>query len=62
MTNKDKVIAAFLVSLGVFSIAQATIYVKSLSGKERTVLVALAKNQSKQVFSPGGVEIFTKLA
>ncbi len=42
MTNKDKVIAAFLVSLGLFSVANATKYVISLSGSEKESILSVA--------------------
>jgi len=43
MKNKDKIIAAFLVSLGLFSTAQATQYVGGLSIKEKQALSVVAQ-------------------
>lgn len=40
MTNKDKIIAAFLVSLGALSVSQATQYVSAISQGEKTVLIS----------------------
>lgn len=40
MTNKDAVIAAFLVSLGALSVAQASSYVSAISQDEKTVLMS----------------------
>jgi 1-deoxy-D-xylulose 5-phosphate reductoisomerase len=42
MTNKDKVIAAFLVSVGLFSTAVATKYVSSLSPAQKQSLMPAA--------------------
>lgn len=39
MTNKDTIIVAFLVSLGVFSSGVATQYVNSLTPDQKTVLL-----------------------
>lgn len=39
MTNKDTIIAAFLVSLGVFSSGVATQYVSSLTPDQKVVLL-----------------------
>jgi hypothetical protein len=41
MTNKDKVMVAFLVSVGMFSTVQAGDYVKSLSSKEKPTLLSV---------------------
>ena len=49
MTNKDKVIAAFLVSVGVFSASQAMQYVGTLSSKDKRALSVVAKSPSAQV-------------
>jgi len=43
MTNKDKVIAAFLVSVGIFSSAQAVRYVKTLETNEKNSMISVAK-------------------
>jgi len=40
MANKDVIIAAFLVSLGALSVAQATAYVSVISQDEKAVLMA----------------------
>lgn len=42
MTNKEKVIAAFLVSVGMFSAAQASRYVNTLSDGEKTSLYSVS--------------------
>lgn len=39
MTNKDKMIAAFLVSIGMFSAAAATKYVGALSDDQKNAIV-----------------------
>jgi hypothetical protein len=49
MTNKDKMIAAFLVSVGVFSATQAAQYVGSLSSKEKCALVSVVKGSKANV-------------
>lgn len=43
MKINDKIIAAFLVSAGVFSTAQATQYTKSLSFEQKKDLASVAK-------------------
>lgn len=49
MTNKDKVIAAFLVSVGVFSAAQAMQYVGALSSKDKRALSYVADGSKANV-------------
>ena len=49
MTNTDKILAAFLVSLGLFSAANATKYVLSLSGAEKTSLFSVAKTSNDNI-------------
>jgi len=44
MTNKDKVIVAFLVSAGLFSLTQAKQYVHNLSDTEKQTLKSVTKN------------------
>lgn len=39
MANQDKIIAAFLVSMGLFSVAQANQYVGALSQGEKSALI-----------------------
>ena len=51
MTNKDKVIAAFLVSMGLFQVASARQYVQSLTGKEKTTMLMVVSNSSSNVCS-----------
>lgn len=46
MKNKDKVIAAFLVSMGLFSTTQATQYVSALSTKDKQALSAVAQDDN----------------
>ncbi len=59
MTNKEKVIAAFLVSVGVFSSMQAVQYVRSLSQKEKNVLAVVANGPSNNIVLCQGVESVT---
>jgi hypothetical protein len=49
MKINDKVIVAFLVSAGVFSVVQAAQYVGSLSAKERASLFSVAKASDNNV-------------
>lgn len=44
MTNKDKVLAAFLVSVGMFSATVAVKYVSALSDSQKNALMPAAKN------------------
>lgn len=60
MTNKDKVIAAFLVSLGIFSISQAGLYVTGLSAKEKNTLVAVATDSNEGLTGTEGSEWVTQ--
>lgn len=60
MTNKDKVIAAFLVSVGVFSAAQATKYVATLSQNEKASLISVSANKDNQIFLCSGTEEYTQ--
>ncbi len=46
MKINDKVIAAFLVSVGAFSAAQAIQYVSKLNNTEKNVIVSAAKNSN----------------
>jgi len=58
MTNKDKVIAAFLVSVGVFSATQAMQYVGTLSTKEKSKISMTANKSSDRIITCSGVEAF----
>lgn len=49
MTNKDKIIAAFLVSVGLFSVCNAMHYVKALSDTQKTELSLLASNDLQEI-------------
>lgn len=54
MTNKDKIIAAFLVSIGVFSATQAAQYVRTLSVKEKKILIPAASVSTENIFLCAG--------
>lgn len=58
MTNKDKVIAAFLISAGLFSAAQAVKYIETLSTKDKKTLVSVAVDNSGRIIVANGAEIF----
>ncbi len=49
MKNRDKIIAAFLVSVGFFSAVQAAQYVGTLSAKDKAALGSVAKASSGSV-------------
>jgi hypothetical protein len=49
MKVNDKAIVTFLVSVGVFTIAQATHYVKTLSIKNKKELISIAKLKNKNI-------------
>lgn len=49
MTSKDKTIAAFLVSVGLFSVCNAVHYVKVLSDAQKTELSLLASNDLQEI-------------
>lgn len=55
MTNKDKMIAAFLVSVGVFSAVQATQYVSTLSLDKKNSLASVAKSSDGKILLCSGV-------
>lgn len=52
MKNNDKVLVAFLVTLGLFSTVQATQYVNSLSSQDKAVLQATAEDSTGAVENP----------
>lgn len=49
MMKKDKVIVAFLVSVGLFSVCNAMCYVKALSDAQKTELSLLASNDTQEI-------------
>lgn len=54
MTNKEKIVAAFLVSMGLFSAKYAVEYVGSLSSHEKTELFMLSKTSGKNILLASG--------
>lgn len=48
MTKNDRLLAAFLVSMGLFSIAQAIHYIQMLPEKQKSALMPVLKNSAKQ--------------
>ena len=56
MKNSDKIIVAFLVSVGVFSTIQAKQYVGSISLKDKKVVLSVAKAATgKQILLCSGI-------
>lgn len=55
MANKEKIIVAFLVSVGVFSASQAAQYVGSLSNGNKKALMAIAKKADGKILLCSGV-------
>jgi hypothetical protein len=55
MTNKEKIITAFLVSVGVFSASQAIQYVGTLSNGQKKALVTIAKKSDGKILLCSGV-------
>jgi hypothetical protein len=55
MKNKDKIIIVFLVSAGIFSITQATQYIKTLSLEKKTELISVAKSSDGKIVLCSGV-------
>lgn len=51
-------IAAFLVSVGLFSSAQSVEYVSTLSEKDKGALISVATDRSGMVQAADGAEIF----
>ncbi len=49
MTNKDKVIATFLVSVGIFSAGVANKYVSSLSMAQKNSILPIVKSSGQMV-------------
>lgn len=47
MAKKDKVVIAFLVSLGMFSASQASAYVSSLSSSQKIALASAATTSNE---------------
>jgi len=66
MKVNDKAIVTFLVSVGVFTIAQATQYVKTISIKNKKELISIAKLKNKNIVlcenvtAPGNVATDSK--
>jgi hypothetical protein len=48
MKNKDKIIIAFLISVGLFSAIQAVQYVRTLPEKQKNSLMPVIKNSARQ--------------
>lgn len=48
MTKKDRLLAAFLVSMGLFSLAQAIHYVQKLPEKQKNALMPVMKDSARQ--------------
>lgn len=55
MAKNDKMLVAFLVSVGVFSAAQAVQYVGTLTSKDKLTLSATAKSTGQNVLLCQGV-------
>lgn len=60
MTDKNKIIAAFLISAGLFSAAQAMKYIETLSAKDKNALMLVAGDKSVQILVAAGSEVFTE--
>jgi hypothetical protein len=58
MKLNDKFLAAFLVSLGLFSTTQATQYVSALSAKDKSALCSVARSDGKTA-EPAGPTMTT---
>lgn len=55
MKANDKIIAAFLVSVGLFSTVQAKQYVSTLSADEKNAILPVANAQNDRLQLCGGV-------
>ena len=53
MKNKDKVVVAFLVSAGLFSVLQAKQYVSGLSDQQKNALVSVKKTSGQVLLAAG---------
>ena len=60
MKHTDKIIVAFLISAGLFSITQATKYIGTLSAKNKKALLSVATDKSVQIVVASGAELFTE--
>lgn len=58
MTDKDKIIVAFLVSIGIFSASQAAQYVSTLSAKEKSQIAVTAKKANNNILLCSGSSSF----
>lgn len=56
MKINDKIIIAFLVSLGLFSVVQATQYIKTLSSEEHGKLTLAAKAAGSVLLCEGAYD------
>ena len=57
MKINDKVIIAFLVSMGLFSSVQAGQYVKTLSQKDKVSFCVLASNNGDDIITSGEIRM-----
>lgn len=55
MTNKEKIVVAFLVSAGVFSASQAAQYVSTLSNVNKKALATVARKADGKMLLCSGV-------
>jgi len=55
MKINDKIIIAFLVSAGIFSVIQATQYIKTLSLEKKIELISVAKSSDGKIVLCSGV-------
>lgn len=53
MNKKEKIVAAFLVSIGMFSAMQAQAYVKALPDSEKNTLTQIVASAGQQVAGTG---------
>lgn len=56
MTKKDKTIVAFLVSVGIFSAAQAMQYVLNLSADEKNKIGMTVRNSADRIVICSGTD------
>lgn len=59
MTNKEKAIAAFLVSVGIFSVTQASKYLGTISHTEKDQLYSAAQENTANILLCAEVHDFS---
>lgn len=58
MKNTDKILVAFLVVAGFFSTIQAKQYVRSLTDKDKKIIISISKSSPHIQLADGSADMF----